>query len=315
MIAARFASFRVQMTENNRRQAYLPEAALVIENPVGTAPGFIVEYEGRVVISLPGVPREMKFLMAERVIPYLREKFSLGSNIIKARVLRTAGIGESLLDAKIGSDLLEMGNPTVGLAAHTGQVDVRITAKAPSETEADIMIGEVESRLRERIGDFIFGVDSDRIQDVLVRTLRENALHVAISETGIGPSISQMFASAEQGSQVIRTIQSFAHIDDLRRQLNAPPEMEIRELAEQIASTVCQQAKADAAIAVVSRLDSETDRADQDGGTAIAVYMPGLPARSRVYGFGGLNDVAQSWASTWSLSTLWRMVKEMNHGA
>ncbi|MBZ0304441.1 MAG: competence/damage-inducible protein A, partial [Anaerolineae bacterium] len=77
-IAERFASFRVQMTENNKRQAYLPDNALLIENPVGTAPAFAVEHEGKVVISLPGVPREMKYLMGEKVIPYLRSHYNLG---------------------------------------------------------------------------------------------------------------------------------------------------------------------------------------------------------------------------------------------
>ncbi|MFW5709169.1 MAG: competence/damage-inducible protein A, partial [Chloroflexota bacterium] len=95
-IAERFRGFNVQMTENNRQQAYLPDNATVIENPVGTAPAFIVEHQGRIVISLPGVPREMKFLMSEHVVPFLRERYWLG--IIKARVLKSAGIGESALD-------------------------------------------------------------------------------------------------------------------------------------------------------------------------------------------------------------------------
>src|SRR5690349_7594823 len=93
-IAERFANFRAKMTENNQRQAFLPDNAILIENPVGTAPSFIVEHAGSVVISVPGVPREMKFLMTESVVPYLQEHFNLGKGIIKARVLRTAGIGE-----------------------------------------------------------------------------------------------------------------------------------------------------------------------------------------------------------------------------
>src|SRR5215475_14219124 len=141
-IAERFSGFRAQMTENNKRQAYLPDEATVIENPVGTAPSFIVEHHGHIVISLPGVPREMKFLMNEKVIPYLKERYKLG--VIKAKVLKTAGIGESLLDHEIGTTLLEMSNPTIGLAAHAGQVDVRITAKADTVSMADEMIASIE---------------------------------------------------------------------------------------------------------------------------------------------------------------------------
>ncbi len=129
-IAERFKGFRSPMTENNRRQAYVPDNAVVIENPVGTAPCFAVEYGDQVVISLPGVPREMKYLLIEKVVPYLREHYGITGKIIKAKILKVAGIGESALDELIGKELLEAANPTVGLAAHSGQIDVRITAKA-----------------------------------------------------------------------------------------------------------------------------------------------------------------------------------------
>ena len=167
VISLWFAGFRSEMTENNRRQAYVPQGALIIENPVGTAPSFVVETGNRCIISLPGVPREMKFLFETRVAAYLREHYALGGSIIKARVLKTAGAGESALDAMIGDDLLTASNPTVGLAAHSGQVDVRITAKAPSLEEADAMIAATEAVLRARIGEHVFGVDGDKLDDAL----------------------------------------------------------------------------------------------------------------------------------------------------
>ncbi len=99
-IAERFNRFGSRMSENNRQQAYIPAGAIPIENPVGTAPCFIVESERGVVISLPGVPREMKHLLETAVIPYLRDRLGL-TEVIKARVLRTAGIGESHIDEAI----------------------------------------------------------------------------------------------------------------------------------------------------------------------------------------------------------------------
>ncbi|MDH5606280.1 MAG: molybdopterin-binding protein, partial [Anaerolineae bacterium] len=150
----RFTRFGRTPTENNKRQAYIPEGASAIENPVGTAPAFMMETDTQVVISLPGVPREMENLLKHMVLPYLRERYKL-SGLIKARVLRTAGVGESVIDEKI-SDLEEGYNPTVGLAAHAGSVDVRITAKAQSEEEADQLIGPVEAELRKRLGDWIY---------------------------------------------------------------------------------------------------------------------------------------------------------------
>lgn len=307
-IAERFASFRAHMTENNQRQAYLPDHAILIENPVGTAPSFIVEHAGSVVISLPGVPREMKYLMTESVVPYLQEHFKLGTGIIKARVLRTAGIGESMLDSQIGTELLQASNPTVGLAAHTGQVDIRITAKANDETEADKMIAGVESQLREKIGRYIFGVDQETIENVLIKLLINSRLTVAISETGIGDPIGKIMDSAEQGATILSKKRIYESIDALRASIAASEATPLRELAEQACQTLSKEEHSLATIVVVSNMDAQ-DHADNEGGTAIAVYMDGK-LRSRVFGFGGQADIAASWVNTWSLSMLWQMVRE-----
>jgi len=308
-IAERFANFRAQMTENNRRQAYLPEGAIVIENPVGTAPSFIVEHNRGIVISLPGVPREMKYLMSETVIPYLREHFMLGSGIIKARVLRTAGIGESMLDSQIGTELLEANNPTVGLAAHTGQVDIRITAKAESEVQADRMIADVEHQLRDKIGQYIFGIDQDKIEDVLVQLLLKYNARIAVSETGIGSPISQAIQQAREGSRVLASTENYDTPYDLQSALSTPPDISVRELTEQAAKTLCQRADILASIAVISHPDMDEFHADNEGGTAIAVCMNDK-VRSRVFGFGGQSDIAPIWVSTWGMSILWQMLQE-----
>ncbi len=311
-IAERFAGFRVNMTENNRRQAYLPDQSIVIENPVGTAPSFIVEYGDKVVVSLPGVPREMKYLLAERVVPYLRERFNLGSTVIKARVLRTAGIGESALDSAIGDQLLQASNPTVGLAAHAGQVDVRITAKADSVEAADRMIAEVETQLRERIGAHVFGVDEEQIEEVLVYALEKHQVRLAISETGIGSVIGDRMKRVAGSERVLATAEVYQHPDDLRNILFLDKNLPIRELAERAAEVVCKETGAMVGIAVVSYPDMDEHYTDKDEGTAIAVYLGGN-LRSRSYGFGGQAETARSWASTWALSMAWRMLRETLH--
>jgi nicotinamide-nucleotide amidase len=118
----------------------------------------------RAVISLPGVPNEMEHVLHESIIPYLQKRFNL-NEIIKVRVLHCSGLGEGMIDEKI-ADLEMLSNPTVGLAAHTGVVDVRIAAKAKSESEANVMIAEIESQVRERLGNVVFGVDEDRLDEV-----------------------------------------------------------------------------------------------------------------------------------------------------
>lgn len=182
-ITTRFARYGRAATENNRRQAFIPAGAIPVENPVGTAPAFILEIGQGVVISLPGVPREMEYLYENAVLPYLRKRFDL-RGVIKARVLHTAGVGESHVDALIGD--LELGaNPTVGLLAHAGQVDIRITTKADTVEEADQLIAQVEQVLRERLGDDIYGNDTQTLDEVTQSLLKQHGILPCVVESGL----------------------------------------------------------------------------------------------------------------------------------
>jgi nicotinamide-nucleotide amidase len=307
-IVARFATFRARMSDNNRRQAYLPDDSIVVENPVGTAPSFIVEHGDKVIMCLPGVPREMKYLLTESMIPFLRKHYHLG--IIKAKVLKTAGIGESLLDDAIGEEILNMRNPSVGLAAHAGQVDVRVTAKAECETEADTMISVVESQIRERVGEYVFGEDNDKIETVLIGLMNELGLTVAVIETGVGDPVSRRLKSAVGSDTVVTSVKTFSHPDDLREVLDGWADLPIRSLAESVARHASENGQASTGIAVVCRPEMDEIHADSEGGTAIAVFVKGN-VRSRIWGFGGQSESAQSWSGTWAMSMLWQMLREI----
>jgi competence/damage-inducible protein CinA-like protein len=170
-------------SENQKRQAYIPKGAIAIPNPVGTAPCFIVETERNVVASLPGVPNEMEHILHESIIPYLQKRFNL-NEIIKIRILHCAGLGEGMIDEKI-DDLETLSNPTVGLAAHTGVVDIRIAAKAESEAEADTMIADIENQIHERLGDFVFGADEERLEDVVLNEVAKRGWTLVGVESGL----------------------------------------------------------------------------------------------------------------------------------
>ncbi|MCJ7432469.1 MAG: molybdopterin-binding protein [Anaerolineales bacterium] len=179
-------------SENQKRQAYVPKGALAVHNPVGTAPCFIVEYshlhegegsEVRSVISLPGVPNEMEQILHESIIPYLQKRFDL-RELIKVRVLHCAGLGEGMVDEKI-ADLETLSNPTVGLAAHTGIVDIRIASKAGSEAEANQKIDAIESQVRERLGSVVFGVDEDNLEEVMLDRLAKRGWTLTAIESGL----------------------------------------------------------------------------------------------------------------------------------
>ncbi len=122
----------------------------------------------------------MEYLLEYAILPYLRQHYQL-SGIIKARLIHTAGVGESLIDERIG-DLETLSNPTVGLAAHSGQVDVRITAKADSEAQANEMIQAIELDLRQRLGDWIYGVDQETLEEAALRALHSRGWTLAVVE-------------------------------------------------------------------------------------------------------------------------------------
>lgn len=201
-IAARFASFGREMAENNKRQAYIPEGALPLSNPVGTAPCFACEdTRGRgVVITLPGVPRELEYMLSKKVIPLLVERMG-GAKVTKIRVLRTCAVGESNVDRAIG-DLMTSKNPTIGLAAHAGQTDVRITAKADTQAQADALIAPIEAEVRHRLGVAVYGVEKETVPEVVGRLLSKNNLHLGVVDTLTGGLLARALIDAGFGDLV-----------------------------------------------------------------------------------------------------------------
>ncbi|NLT74816.1 MAG: CinA family nicotinamide mononucleotide deamidase-related protein [Chloroflexi bacterium] len=195
-IRAMFGQRGHQMTSNNDRQARLPRGAEIIHNPVGTAPCFAVEQGDRLIISLPGVPSEMRYLMEHEVLPLLKRRFGL-AEVIKSRVVRTCGIGESAADALI-PDLMVLTNPSVGTRAHPGQTDIVITAKANSEAEAAALIAPVEAQIRERLGFRVFGVDQDTIAGAVARDLATTGLSLALVELTTEGELAQQMADASR---------------------------------------------------------------------------------------------------------------------
>lgn len=194
-IKERHLRFGRTPTENNKRQAFVPSGALAVENPVGTAPAFISETDNCAVIALPGVPREMEYLMENAIIPYLHQRLDL-REVIVARLIHTAGAGESQIDNLIG-DLEQLNNPTVGLAAHAGRVDVRITAKAETNERAQVLIEAVESKVKERLGAWIYGADQETLEQVAMANIESKGWNLAAFEAGLKGVLIQMLGSIE----------------------------------------------------------------------------------------------------------------------
>jgi competence/damage-inducible protein CinA-like protein len=286
-IQSRFKRYGRQPTENNKRQAYIPKGALPVENPVGTAPAFIVEKGAQVIVSLPGVPSEMEYLFENAILPYLRQHYSL-SGIIKARLVHTAGVGESLIDERI-ADLETLSNPTVGLAAHSGQVDVRITAKADSEARANEMIQVIELDLRNRLGDWIYGVDQETLEDAALRALHSRGWTLAVMEFK-----STVGLINRLGSPQVAKLGSLAQV--FKGGEAAIPLAEASEMAALVAARRLSR-QVDVCLGVAIFLAGEK----QD--VALAWVTP-LEAQETVRPYGGPPEYAPHWAAHHALDIL-----------
>lgn len=181
-----FEKINKPLGKTNEKQAYFPEEAIVLKNNNGTAPGCILEEAGKVLIMLPGPPREMKAMFEESVIPYLR-KYS--KEILVSKILRVIGVGESAAAELIG-DLIDNENPTVAPYAKEGEMIFRITARAESEEVANKLIAPVEAEIRSILGDNIYGEGETTLEDVLGSILVGKGLTIATAESCTGGMVA-----------------------------------------------------------------------------------------------------------------------------
>jgi nicotinamide-nucleotide amidase len=194
-LVARFERFRYVMTENNKKQAYAPRDAIAVPNPNGTAPGLIIEDVRGTIVCMPGVPGELKPMLTDSVIPYLRKKWGL-TGAIHSRVLKVCGIGESRIDAAIGDLIKFQQNPTVGVLASPDAVRIRITARAETVEEADRLIDGVDAKVRERLPGLVMGINEATIEQVVDGLLAERGWILAVAETSTGGVLAQRFTAA-----------------------------------------------------------------------------------------------------------------------
>ncbi len=187
------------MTRNNRKQAYLPEDAKAIPNDWGTAPGFILEDNGRCLISLPGVPREMRGMFSATVAPYLAKRRGEGS-VILSRSLHFSGIGESAMEDAVKDILLTQTNPTVAPYASLGTVKLRITAKAASRQLCENLIEPMEEQLIARLKPHFFGRDGISLEEALGKELRQQNATVALAESCTGGLIGHRLTNVSGSS-------------------------------------------------------------------------------------------------------------------
>jgi competence/damage-inducible protein CinA-like protein len=282
-VEAMFRRFGRVPTDNNRRQACVPEGSRPIANPVGTAPGFAVESETGLLIVLPGVPSEMRQMLLDDVVPFIRERFGLG-DVLLVRELHTVGLGESQIDDRIG-DLERLANPTVGLAAHPGRVDVRVVAKADSQAEAERLLEPLVVELVARLDRWIYGVDGNTLAGAALDRLARRGWCLVATEAGMAGALVGELAAAP---------------GPFRRGETRPGPESLTALAGAVERYRLMH---DADAAVGASLDAGTGDAAMIG-HAVVVTPDGRGERSAT--FSGHPSQAPERAAALALGLLWR---------
>lgn len=196
-----FAQVGREMRPNNRKQAELPAGSLPLDNPHGTAPGFVAfARNGTFVACMPGVPREMKPMLAERLVPFLRGHFGI-QEAIYTRVIHTINIGESEIDHRIDDVFRVSENPKIAVLAHDYRADVKIMAKCASRDRAEAMIAPLQSDIERRLDGFVYGADDVTLPAAIHALLQARGLRVAVAESCTGGRVAGALTSVAGSSK------------------------------------------------------------------------------------------------------------------
>src|SRR5690625_2224566 len=193
---------QVTMTPNNKRQARVFKDSNVLENKTGMAPGNIVEYDDVIWIFLPGVPREMKQLFFDDVLPFLKQLN--GEMILQSKVLRFTGIGESVLEHKLHSLISTQQNPTIAPLAQKDGVTIRLTAKAGTIEEAEELIEQTKTAVLNEVGDYFYGIDQETLEEKVFSLLQAQNKRIACAESLTGGLFADRFVSLNGASTIFK---------------------------------------------------------------------------------------------------------------
>ncbi len=203
VIAAYFQRKGMEITDNNWKQAMVPEGCIVMDNPNGTAPGIIMEENGKHVILMPGPPNEMVPMFENAVMPYLN---ALQPGIIYSQTIKVCGIGESKAESMIEDLIATQTNPTIATYAKTGEVHLRVTAKAEDEKEAKKLVKPMVKELKNRFGNHIYTTQEDvTLEKAVVDLLLANDLTISTVESCTGGMLAARLINVSGVSEVFKT--------------------------------------------------------------------------------------------------------------
>ena len=263
-----FAKRGGNMPENNMKQAYLPDGCTPFYNASGTAPGFALEKDGKVAICLPGPPREMKWLFENGVRDYL-EKFMEKKMVY--RVIRTIGIGESDLEMLLMPLINGQTDPTIATYAKEGECTLRVASQRDSEEEASAAVDEMTERVRKLAGEYIYSLENEELNEVVVRILKEKGLTIASSESCTGGMFAAAITDVAGASDVISSSYVTYSNESKIKELGVPAEtierfgVVSKETAEAMAAGTKKRSGADIAVSITGFAGPESDPGHEAG--------------------------------------------------
>ena len=317
-IEERLAAFgrKGPLTENNRRQAILPVGGVVMSNAHGTAPGFIaLRGDGKFVACMPGVPSEMRAMLADSLVPWLRERFGVRDAIF-TRTLHTIGIPESEVDRRIESLFRDLVNPKIAVLAHTAQVDVKIMAKAADRAAADALIAPIEADLRARIGAGIYGIDDETLAHAIVDRIASRGETLACAESITGGAIADAIVRVPGASRCF--LGGIVAYDNAVKEslLDVPHAMLVahgavsEEVAGAMARGVCERLGTTYGLATTGIAGPGGATNDKPVGLVfIALAERGGPVDVRRVTLPGSRDEVRRRALMFALNLIWRRLE------
>jgi nicotinamide-nucleotide amidase len=309
-IHARLAGRGTGFAMSNDRQALVPLGARLLQNPIGVAPGFYSDEEGMFLAVLPGVPQEMRAMFSEGLRPILEERFG-GRRSIRRRTLRTCGLSESGVNQTL-QDILKRADPVVGLTATGTGVDIRIIARGPNAEQSQAQVDRTDAAIREKLGDSIYSVDGQAMEEVVGALLKQRRLKLAVAEscTGglIGARITNIPGSSDYFERGAVTYSNLAKSE----MLGVPAELLAQrgavssEVAAAMAEGIRQAAKTDIGLSVTGIAGPDGGSEQNPVGLVYTALATSQGIKTREYRFLGDREQIRSQSSQMALDMVRR---------
>ncbi|WP_047981203.1 competence/damage-inducible protein A [Ornithinibacillus contaminans] len=313
-IEAYFSRQNTVMTPNNRKQARVFSGSTVIMNEVGMAPGMIVEHDQTIWVFLPGVPREMKSLMREGVLPILSQKLDQ-HHVIRSYVLRFIGIGESKLEHELKELIDKQDNPTIAPLAQSDGVVIRLTAKALSDKQANLLLDQTKDAILAKVGEFYYGMNEETIQHRIVSLLRSQQCQIASAESLTGGKFIEKLISVPGASQVCKGSIVCYDASVKREVLHVSNEIidqfgtVSEECAQEMAKNVADLLQASIGISFTGVAGPDPIEGKPVGTVYIGVYRDGEDSIVRKYEFLGDRETIRQRAALKGYELLYSLLK------